>query len=177
MIVGGAGNVLVPTGIAVQIPSEHYARVAMRSGLAVKQHLGVSAGVIDLDYSGPLGVVVFSSKIFDIKKAKRYSGSFNKFNAFGPFAINPHPVDITVESFERPLVERSGQLVTEQNILHGEPKIEDAYIAVCPHAYCIRKGERFAQLIIEKASYAPAVEVAEFSREYGVHEGFGSTGK
>ncbi len=65
-IVSGTGNVVVPTGIAVQLPSGTYGRIAMRSGLAVKQHLNVSAGVIDRDYTGPIGVIVFSNKIFDI---------------------------------------------------------------------------------------------------------------
>lgn len=177
LIVGGAGNVLVPTGIAVQLPFKHYGRVAMRSGLAVKQHLSVSAGVIDLDYSGPLGVVVFSSKVFDVKNAKRYSGSFDRLNKKGQMQ-DPQPVGINVEPISQPLVGHLGQLSTEQVVSPYETKTEDAYVAVCPHAYCIRKGERFAQLIIEKASYAPAVEVAEFSRECGTyHGGFGSTGK
>lgn len=41
-IVGGAGNILVHTGIAVKLPPGTYGRIAMRSGLALRQHLGVS---------------------------------------------------------------------------------------------------------------------------------------
>ena len=50
--------------------------------------------------------------------------------------------------------------------------------------YCMRncgpvpigKGQRFAQLILEKVSYAPCVEVEEFARKFNSHDGFGSTG-
>lgn len=108
-----AGNILVPTGIAVQLPEGTYGRIAMRSGLAVKQHLVVSAGVIDIDYTGPIAVVVGCTK----------NMSFGFRN------------------------------------------------------YTIKKGDRFAQLVIERVCYAPGVEVTEFKRKYETHSGFGSTGK
>ena len=63
-IVGGEGSVLVPTGIAVKIPHGHYARIAPRSGLALKQHLAVNAGVIDRDYyPNPVGVILYCTRI------------------------------------------------------------------------------------------------------------------
>jgi dUTP pyrophosphatase len=62
LITGGCGNVIIPTGIAVQLPEGTYGRIAMRSGLAVKQHLSVSAGVIDVDYTGEIGVVAYCTK-------------------------------------------------------------------------------------------------------------------
>lgn len=37
-----------------------YGRVAPRSGLAWKKHIDVGAGVIDEDYRGPVGVVLFN---------------------------------------------------------------------------------------------------------------------
>lgn len=77
------GSVLVKTGISVQIPEGYYGRVAMRSGLAVNEHLSVSAGVIDRDYTGPIGVVVYCTKHFNrdnfphqgytIKKGQRFA--------------------------------------------------------------------------------------------------------
>ncbi len=37
-----------------------YGRVAPRSGLAVKHFIDVGAGVVDEDYRGPLGIVLFN---------------------------------------------------------------------------------------------------------------------
>jgi dUTP pyrophosphatase len=41
------GKATVPTEISIDIPWGHYGRVAPRSGLAHKHHIGVGAGVID----------------------------------------------------------------------------------------------------------------------------------
>ena len=59
----GCGSVVVPTGIAVKLPPGTYGRIAMRSGLAVRGHLAVSAGVIDIDYRGAIGVVTFATRV------------------------------------------------------------------------------------------------------------------
>ena len=76
-ITGGQGTVLVPTGIAVKIPNCTYGRIAMRSGLAFREHLSVGAGVIDADYyPGPVGVLVYCTKIghsYTIKKGERFA--------------------------------------------------------------------------------------------------------
>lgn len=62
-VVGGEGSVLVPTGIAVRIPPGHYARIAPRSGLALKQHLAVNAGVVDADYyRNAVGVILYCTR-------------------------------------------------------------------------------------------------------------------
>jgi dUTP pyrophosphatase len=50
-------TVVIPTGIAVQCPTGTYARVAPRSGRAIKG-LFVNAGVVDRDYRGEIGVVL-----------------------------------------------------------------------------------------------------------------------
>jgi dUTP pyrophosphatase len=42
--------------------------------------------------------------------------------------------------------------------------------------YTVSKGEKIAQLIIEKISTAPAELVTEFRRTYEAHVGYGSTG-
>ena len=44
--------VTVPTDIAIDCPKGFYARVAPRSGMTVKHHIDVMAGVIDNDYRG-----------------------------------------------------------------------------------------------------------------------------
>ncbi|GLH05393.1 hypothetical protein R5R35_013450 [Gryllus longicercus] len=54
------GKALLFTDIQVEIPEGCYGRVAPRSGLAVKHHIDVGAGVVDEDYRGNLGVVLFN---------------------------------------------------------------------------------------------------------------------
>ncbi|HVQ36901.1 MAG TPA: dUTP diphosphatase [Pyrinomonadaceae bacterium] len=49
------------TGLAVAIPVGYYGRVAPRSGLASKQGLDVLAGVIDADYRGEIGCLLYNS--------------------------------------------------------------------------------------------------------------------
>ena len=55
------------------IPEGTYGRVAPRSGLAAKHHLDVGAGVIDADYRGPVGVVMFNlgQTDYPVKKGDR----------------------------------------------------------------------------------------------------------
>jgi len=47
--------------IAVAVPEGHYAHIALRSGLAFKNSIGVAAGVIDEDYRGPIGVLLVNN--------------------------------------------------------------------------------------------------------------------
>ena len=67
------GRGLVATGLKIAIPLNTYARIAPRSGLAVKNGIDVGAGVVDSDYRGSVGVVLFnhSDEPFDIKKGDR----------------------------------------------------------------------------------------------------------
>jgi dUTP pyrophosphatase len=53
-------RVLVPTGIALEIPRGLYGRIAPRSGLAWKKGLDVMAGVIDSDYRGEINVLLIN---------------------------------------------------------------------------------------------------------------------
>ena len=64
------GKALVKTDIAVSFPQNCYARLAPRSGLAWKYHLDIGAGVIDSDYRGNIGVVVFNHSDNDFKVEK-----------------------------------------------------------------------------------------------------------
>ena len=51
---------IVHTDISVTLPEGTYGRVAPRSGLAVKYFIHVGAGVIDFDYRGNIGIVIFN---------------------------------------------------------------------------------------------------------------------
>ncbi|ETV86899.1 hypothetical protein H257_01932 [Aphanomyces astaci] len=72
-IIPAHGKALVKTDIAIAIPSGTYARVAPRSGLSWKNHLDVGAGVIDEDYRGNVGVVLFNhaNEDFHVKAGDR----------------------------------------------------------------------------------------------------------
>ncbi|KAL1389230.1 hypothetical protein pipiens_012267 [Culex pipiens pipiens] len=64
------GKQLVMTDIQVQLPEGCYGRVAPRSGLAVKNFIDVGAGVVDEDYRGNLGVVLFNHSDNEFKVAR-----------------------------------------------------------------------------------------------------------
>lgn len=64
-IVPSKGKVVVPTDLSIAVPVGTYGRVAPRSGLAVKHFIDVGAGVIDADYRGPLGVILFNFSDLD----------------------------------------------------------------------------------------------------------------
>ncbi|KAM7354194.1 deoxyuridine triphosphatase [Cochliomyia hominivorax] len=67
------GKAIVKTDLQIQVPNGSYGRVAPRSGLAVKNFIDVGAGVIDEDYRGNLGVVLFnhSEVDFEVKRGDR----------------------------------------------------------------------------------------------------------
>ena len=68
---GGKG--LVHTGISISFPAGLYARIAPRSGLALKRFIDVGAGVVDHDYRGEVGVVLFNhgDQEFQVKMGDR----------------------------------------------------------------------------------------------------------
>ncbi|MEM5804120.1 MAG: dUTP diphosphatase [Candidatus Aenigmatarchaeota archaeon] len=51
---------LIKTGIAIECPPGTYARIAPRSSLALKNGIHIGAGVIDPDYRGEIGVIMFN---------------------------------------------------------------------------------------------------------------------
>lgn len=61
------GHVLVRTDLCVMLPENTYGRVAARSGLALRHGLLVGAGVIDEDYRGNVGVLLFNHSDVDVE--------------------------------------------------------------------------------------------------------------
>jgi deoxyuridine 5''-triphosphate nucleotidohydrolase (dut) len=106
-VIKAGGKGIVKTDLSIACPLGTYARIAPRSGLAVKKFIDVGAGVVDADYRGPVGVVLFN---------------------------------------------------------FGE---ED---------FVVEKGDRIAQLILEKVSMAETLEVGDLSDTARGEGGFGSTG-
>lgn len=59
--IGPKQRVLAKTGLAVAITPGHYGRIAPRSGLAMKHGLDVLSGVIDSDYRGEIGCLLYNT--------------------------------------------------------------------------------------------------------------------
>lgn len=66
-------HMLVKTDISIKFPDGMYARIAPRSGLALRHGIDVGAGVIDQDYTGPIGIILFNhgDSDFEIKIGDR----------------------------------------------------------------------------------------------------------
>ncbi|TUO83206.1 Solute carrier family 12 member 1 [Bagarius yarrelli] len=64
---------VVKTDLQIAVPAGCYGRVAPRSGLAAKHFIDVGAGVVDEDYRGNVGVVLFNfgKETFEVKKGDR----------------------------------------------------------------------------------------------------------
>ena len=58
--IAAGGRGIVKTDLKISCPAGTYGRIAPRSGLTVKKGIHVGAGVIDADYRGPVGVVLFN---------------------------------------------------------------------------------------------------------------------
>lgn len=60
---GPSERALIPTGLAMEIPTGFEVQVRPRSGLALKHGITLpnSPGTIDSDYRGPLGVIVLNT--------------------------------------------------------------------------------------------------------------------
>ena len=64
-VVPANGKMLIKTDISIEIPARTYARIAPRSGLALKHSIQVEARVIDSDYRGNIGVILFNHSNVD----------------------------------------------------------------------------------------------------------------
>ena len=66
-------RLLVPLDISIRLPEQTFGHILSRSGLALKYGIHVGAGVIDEDYRGNVGVLLFnlSDKTFEFNKGDR----------------------------------------------------------------------------------------------------------
>lgn len=66
IVIPAHGKAIAKTDLAMVIPLGHYGRIAPRSGFSWKKHTDIGAGVIDADYRGNVGVVIFNHSDEDI---------------------------------------------------------------------------------------------------------------
>lgn len=75
LILAPGERVLVPTGIAIELPDGFEAQIRPRSGLAIRHGITLvnSPGTIDPDYRGEIGVIVINhgAEPFQIKAGER----------------------------------------------------------------------------------------------------------
>ena len=60
MIVPAKSAALIKTDIALEFPDNCYGHITSRSGLALKKFIHVGGGVIDADYRGNIGIILFN---------------------------------------------------------------------------------------------------------------------
>ncbi|KAJ6687255.1 DEOXYURIDINE 5'-TRIPHOSPHATE NUCLEOTIDOHYDROLASE-LIKE [Salix purpurea] len=91
------GIALIPTDLSIAIPEGTYARIAPRSGLTWKHSIDVGAGVIDADYRGPVGVILFnhSDLNFEVKVGYKIAHLIIQ-KIVTPNAIEVEDLDATV---------------------------------------------------------------------------------
>ena len=65
------GKGVVQIGLVVSLPSGVYARIAPCLGLAVKKFMDVGTEVIDSDYRGEIGVVLFNHSVMDFQEDRK----------------------------------------------------------------------------------------------------------
>lgn len=97
MIIKGHDKGIVQTDIAIKVPHGTYGRIAPRSALAVKHFIDVGAAVIDEDYRGNVGVVLFnhSEKDFKVNRGDRIAQLIIEVIQT-PEVINVERIDETV---------------------------------------------------------------------------------
>jgi len=66
-------RVLVKLDISIELPVQTFGHILPRSGLALKNGIHIGAGVVDQDYRGNVGVLLFNlgAEPFIIKKGER----------------------------------------------------------------------------------------------------------
>merc|ERR1712228_855199 len=85
------------TNIAMHMPRGVYGRIAPRSGMAWKKHTDVGAGVVDADYRGDIGVVIFnhSKERLDIAVHDRVAQLILEKNCMGEQVQEVDDLDTT----------------------------------------------------------------------------------
>ena len=138
-VVPARGKAIIKTDLSIAIPHGTYARIAPRSGLAVKHFIDTGAGVVDEDYRGPVGVVLF----------------------------NHSDTDFTGNA----AIQCGGCWFSRADTCYGKKHCERK-----PSTGTVKRGDRVAQLILERIMTPEVVEVENLDDTQRGAGGFGSTG-
>lgn len=76
-------RMLIPTGVAMEIPEGHFGYVMGRSGNTIKKGMIVALGLVDEDYRGEIGVMAFNQS--------NEAVSFAKGDRVAQMVILPYP--------------------------------------------------------------------------------------
>lgn len=73
LVIQARGRAVVPTDVAIELPSGYRGRIFPRSGLAARHGIDVGAGLIDESYRDAIGVLLFnhSDEPFQIRAGDR----------------------------------------------------------------------------------------------------------
>lgn len=139
-------TVVVPTGLAFEIPEGYEMQIRPRSGVTRKSKIRVQLGTIDAGYRGEVGVIVDNITHPDLKI----------------FSLNENPrVLPMVTQFHKTI---DGSVVKRELGFNTTG------------TYLIRKGDRIAQGVIAPVVKVEFEEAAELSTTERGSGGFGHTG-
>ena len=140
---------MVNTDISIAIPQDCYARIAPRSGLAWKHSIDTGAGVIDCDYRGPVKVILFNFS--DVDFQVRATGRTE-------YTISIRAMCVL------------GDVRALPSLTNAARASDRAWLSQ------INRGDRIAQLILERIFTPEVVETDNLDVTVRGAGGLGSTG-
>jgi deoxyuridine 5'-triphosphate nucleotidohydrolase len=132
-VVPAGGKKLIKTDLSIACPTNCYARIAPRSGLTHKKFIDVGAGVIDADYRGNVGVILFNhaKEDFVVTKGDRIAQLILEMISYAPVVEVMEPLEET---------ERGAGGFGSTGMKVDKPETEDATSAKRPREDNV-KGE------------------------------------
>ena len=152
VIIEPGATIVVPTGIAVQLPAGFEATVRPRSGVTSKSKLRVQLGTIDNGYNAGIGVIIDNIADTEYEFNEIYGG----------------------EGYDVRVIKKSVSNSDYLNFVDGSKIKQDEGIP--EDTYFIRKGDRIAQLVITRLPDVEAIEVFDVGESSRGAKGFGSSG-
>ena len=160
---------MVKTGLQIAIPAGTYARVAPRSGLAVKHFIDTGAGVVDEDYRGEVGVVLFNHADTPFQGEARCCLA----------ALLLQPLTLPAAAWLRVPAgcRRLSSLGrTTSSCCPPPPLPLHTPFQLPAAAPAVKRGDRIAQLILERIATPEVCEVDSLDETQRGAGGYGSTG-